>query len=126
MDNMLREGQRGRYCICLGKASWETGTQLSLENWITFEDEEKKSHLDNDTEWLKAQRCEAGPVLKNRVVLSCQGIELVKSSRGLPSEAFEVLMEEGRSPHMKAKAGTLGARDMFSLANMLLKYFSQF
>lgn len=65
-------------------------------------------------------------MLKNRVVQSCRGLESVKSSWALPSEAFEVLKEKGRSTHMKEKASTLGARDMFSLAKMLWKYFSQF
>lgn len=67
-----------------------------------------------------------GHILKNRIVRSCHGMVLVKSSWGLPSVAFKVLKEESRHTHMKAKTGILGARDMFSLAKMLLKYLSQF
>lgn len=67
-----------------------------------------------------------GHILKNRVVWSCQSMVLVKSLWGLPSVAFKILKEESRHTHMKSKTGTLGARGMFSLAKMLLKYLNQF
>lgn len=33
---------RGRYWVCLGKASWERGTPLGLENGIKWESEQRK------------------------------------------------------------------------------------
>lgn len=124
MDNMLGECPQGRYFICLGKASWERSIWLGLENRIKFEYEErKKSILDKDAAYLKVQRYKGRPYIKKQSSSVLPGHGIV----GPALSSFQGT--EGREQmkaHMKAKTSILGARDMFSLAKMLLKYLSQF
>lgn len=109
------------YCIRLGKASWERSTLLGLENWMKFESENrKKSILDKNTVWVKAQRCEGRMCIKSRV-LPRHGLSEELST--LPQRLSRYWRRRAETHQWRQRLAARGGRGMLSLAKVLFKIF---
>lgn len=111
-------------CIRLGKASWDRGTLLGLENWMKFESENrKKSILDKNTAWVKAQRCEGRMCIKSRV-LPRHGLSEELSS--LPQRFSRYWRRRAGTHQWRQRLAARGAEACLVWPRCCLKYLSQF